>query len=323
MITRRAAGGLLKAAASILLCLWLLGRLDAQLLWRTLAGVSRPHLAAALLLLAPNLGFQALKWGLLVRSQLPECAAGCIARSFLGGMALGTLTPGRLGEHARAAWFGARRTELAALSLLDKLSAAAVTSLGGALGLLLLPRWDLSLFGRAAPLVLALLGLYAAAVLAWTLAGLALLLAPARVTGLLGRWPWLAARARFQRAHAAMGLVGRPRRLGLLLAALAFYGTYILQFTLLARGLGLAMPLAPAAAAGTMFLKSLFPVSLGDLGVRELFAANLFEGLGGAPEQAVGAAFLLFLINVLLPSLAGAVLAASGSGPPRRGAEAR
>jgi hypothetical protein len=227
------------------------------------------------------------------------------------------LTPGRVGEHARAAWFQGRATELTALSLLDKFSSAAVTSSCGALGLLLLPHWDLSLFGRAAPLVLGLLGAYAAAVLLWTLAGLALLLAPARVTGLLGRWRWLASFERFQRVHAAMAAVSRPRRAAVLATALAFYATFILQFCLLARGLGLDSPLVPAAAAGTMFLKSLFPISLGDLGVRELFAANLFESLGGAPERAVAAAFLLFLINVGLPSLAGSWLSPGSIRPSR------
>ncbi|MDP2359687.1 MAG: lysylphosphatidylglycerol synthase domain-containing protein [bacterium] len=298
-------GWLLKSAVALALCVWLLGRLDAPGLVRAVGDMSFLHLASALLLLVPNLAFQAIKWGLLVRAQLPRATGGRIVLSFLAGTALGTLTPGRLGEHARAACFGGRRTELAALSLLDKFSSAAVTSLFGALGLLLLPRWDLSIFGRAAPLVLLLLGLYAAAVLVWTLAGLALLLAPARVTGLLGRLPWLAARERFARVHGAMLLVRRPRRLGLLAAALAFYLTFITQFVLLARGLGLDSTLAPAAAAGTMFLKSLFPISLGDLGVRELFAANLFASIGGAPELAVTAAFLLFVINVLLPSLAG------------------
>lgn len=296
---------LVKAAAAAALCAWLLGRLDGARLREVLLHVSRPHLWAALALLPANLGFQTLKWGLLVRTQHPRSPVRQILRSFLAGMALGTLTPGRVGEHARAAWFEGRGTELTALSLLDKFSSAAVTSSFGALGLLLLPRWDLSLFGRGAPLVLALLGAYAAAVLLWTLAGLALLLAPARVTGLLGRWRWLAARERFRRVHAAMTAVHRPRRAAVLAAALAFYATFILQFSLLARGLGLDSPLVPAAAAGTMFLKSLFPVSLGDLGVRELFAANLFESLGGAPERAVAAAFLLFLINVGLPSLAG------------------
>jgi hypothetical protein len=296
----------LKALAAAALCAWLLGRLDGERLGEALLHISGPCLLAALALLPANLGFQALKWGLLVRTQHPRAGAGPIFRSFLAGMTLGTLTPGRLGEHARAAWFPGRTTELTALSVLDKFSSAAVTSLCGALGLLLLPRWDLSLFGRAAPLVLGLLGAYAAAVLGWILLGLALLLAPARVTGLLGRWPRLAAWERFRRVHEAMSAVGRPRRAAVLGAALAFYATFLTQFVLLARGLGLDQAGVPAAAAGTLFLKSLFPVSLGDLGVRELFAANLFESLGAAPERAVAAAFLLFLVNVGLPSLAGA-----------------
>lgn len=300
----------MKALAAVALCAWLLQRLDSARLMHTLREMETANLVWACFLLLPNLGFQLLKWSLLVRAQIPEAGLKTIVRSFFVGMTLGTLTPGRVGEHARVACFPGQRTELTALSLLDKLSSSAVTSLVGALGLLALP-WDLSLFGQAAPWVLALLGAYAVAVLGWSLGGLALLLAPARVTGLLGKLPWLAARQRFQRVHAAMGLVDRPRRLAVLGAALAFYATFITQFVLLAQGLGVRSALAPAAAAGTMFLKSLFPISLGDLGVRELFAANLFEGIGAPPEAAVGAAFLLFAINVLLPSLCGAYAASS------------
>lgn len=314
--------GWLKALAAAGLCAWLLHRLDSSMLIQVLRGMQPSWLLGALLLLLPNLAFQLIKWGLLVRALLPSATVGRISHSFFAGMTLGTLTPGRVGEHARAACFSSHRMELAALSLLDKLSSAAVTSLCGALGLLWLPQWDLSLFGRAAPWVLAGIALYALAVLAWTAGSLALLLAPARVTGLLGRLPWLAARERFQRVHAAMQVVDRPRRLAVLGAALAFYATFITQFVLLARGLGMSSPLVPAAAAGTMFLKSLFPISLGDLGVRELFAANLFASIGAPPEQAVTAAFLLFAINVLLPSLGGAWAALSLRGSISSGSSA-
>jgi hypothetical protein len=305
---------LAKGLLTLLLCGWLAGRLDTSRLLRLIEQLDPMPFMLALVMLPANIGFQYRKWALLVRSQLPQAASKRILTSLLAGFTLGTFTPGRLGEHARCAWFGQARTELAALSLVDKFSSASVTSLAGVAGLLLLPRWDLSIFGQAAPLVLWAVGLYACAVLLWVLLGLALLVAPARVTGMLKVLPVIARHERFQRIHAAMVLIERPRRIKLLVAAMAFYITFILQFCLLANALGFSHPLLPAAAAGTMFLKSLFPVTLGDLGVRELFAANLFAVIGAGPELAVSAALLLFVINLVLPTLPGAWLLLTDSG---------
>lgn len=298
----------LRLAVAAALAAWLLGRLDGRALLEALRGLSPAALAGALALLVPNLGLQYLRWAWLVRSRRPDAPSGLVWRSLLGGMALGTLTPGRVGEHGRAAWFAGDRTELVALSLLDKLASAGVTGLAGAAGLLWLPTWDLSIFGDFAPLVLGALAAYGAAVLGWSLAGLALLLAPGRITGWFRRLPGLGRSARLERVQKAMQLIDRGTRLKLLLAAAGFTTTFLAQFVLLVRGLGFHSQWDWAAAAGTMFLKSLFPISLGDIGVRELFAANLFESLGARPETAVAAAFLLFGINLLLPSLAGLAL---------------
>jgi glycosyltransferase 2 family protein len=305
---RRLIPWLLKLALATLLAGWLLGRLDGTELRSAFAGLSPGAFGLSLALLLPNLAFQYRRWALLVRSRLPAEPATRIWSSLLGGLALGTLTPGRLGEHGRAAWFNGARTELVALSLLDKLASAGVTGLVGAAGLLALPTWDLSIFGALAPVVLGALAVYGALVLAWSLAGLGLLLAPGRIVGWLRRLPWLGRSPRLERVHGAMRLIDRPRRLQLLLAAVGFYLVFLLQFVVLVRGLGFSSSHDWAAAAGTMFLKSLFPVSLGDIGVREVFAANLFQGLGARPETAVAAAFLLFAINLLLPSLAGLAL---------------
>lgn len=299
---------LLRFAVALALAGWLLGRLDGDALRTALSGLSPAALAAALLLLAPNLHFQHRRWALLVRCRFPEAGDGEIWRSLLGGMALGTLTPGRVGEHGRVAWFGGHRTELVALSLLDKLASAGLTAIAGAVGLLLLPSWNLSIFGALAPLVLGALFVYGVAVLAWSLAGLLLLIAPGRIAGWIAPLGRLAGRERWQRIHEAMRLVDRRTRLKVLGAAVGFYAVFILQFVILVRGLGFSSSWDWAAAAGTMFLKSLFPISLGDIGVRELFAANLFESLGARPEAAVAAAFLLFAINLLLPSLVGLAL---------------
>jgi uncharacterized protein (TIRG00374 family) len=295
-----------KPLIAIALVAWLLGRIDSDSMLQEILQIDPFYLLAALLLLVPNLAFQAMKWGTLLRSPHPEISRSAVWQSMLAGMTLGSLTPGRVGEHARILHFPkGTRTELAALSMLDKLASSTVTTLFGSMGLMLLPAWDLSIFGNIAGIILFALALYAALILAWALGSLLLLLTPRRVANLANRIKPLAKTHRFQRIRTALHGLSRRTRLQLLLAAIAFYSTFIAQFLLLLKGLGFAHPLSAAAASGTMFLKSLFPISLGDLGVRELFAANLFEGIGAAPELAIGAALLLFVINVLLPALLG------------------
>jgi hypothetical protein len=285
---------------------WLLNRVDSDRLLDLILDIQPLYFFLALALLLPNLWFQAMKWQVLVRSSLPQSSGATIWQSLLAGMTLGSLTPGRVGEHARILHFPkGTRTELAALSILDKLASTTITSLFGVIGLLLLPHWDLSIFGDTAKIILIALAAYAALVLAWSLGSLLLLVTPGRIANLANRLSPLAKMERFQRIRSALQGVRRTTRIKLLGAAAAFYATFILQFVLLMKGLGFHSSLSAAAAGGTMFLKSLFPISLGDLGVRELFAANLYEGIGAHPEAAIGAAFLLFLINVLLPALLG------------------
>jgi uncharacterized membrane protein YbhN (UPF0104 family) len=59
--------------------------------------------------------------------------------------------------------------------------------------------------------------------------------------------------------------------------------------------------------AAMMFLKSLVPVSLGDLGIREASSVYFYALRGIANATALNASLLLFVINILLPSLIGLI----------------
>jgi uncharacterized membrane protein YbhN (UPF0104 family) len=57
--------------------------------------------------------------------------------------------------------------------------------------------------------------------------------------------------------------------------------------------------------AAMMFTKSLIPISLGDLGIREASSVYFYSFCGVAESTSLSAALLLFAFNILLPSLAG------------------
>lgn len=208
------------------------------------------------------------------------------------------MTPGRVGEHARVLVFaGQSRAQLAGLSLLDRLVSSLVTVLAGAACLALLPGgWLPAPLGRAV-VTYAALSVFAHAGV------LALLLAPRHLLALCDRWAWLRGRDAWQQVRSGLVAVEPRRRLALLGWSLAFWACFILQFSLLVRGLGFGDPRIPAAAGGTFLLTALFPFSLGDLGLRELFSGVLFSTLGAEPSLVVTASLVLFGINVLLPAL--------------------
>ena len=62
------------------------------------------------------------------------------------------------------------------------------------------------------------------------------------------------------------------------------------------------------AISATMLVKSLLPISIGDLGIRESAAIFFLGKIGVHESTAFNASILLFLINLLIPSLVGLVL---------------
>jgi Uncharacterised protein family (UPF0104). len=54
-----------------------------------------------------------------------------------------------------------------------------------------------------------------------------------------------------------------------------------------------------------MFVKSLLPISIGDLGIREAGSIFFFSTYGISQAAALNASLLLFLINIFIPSIIG------------------
>ena len=264
------------------------------------------YLGLSLLLVIPNVLLQYLRWHTLVRSQLPDLPASRIWRSLWIGFPLGVVTPARLGEHARiTCLLPASRTQLTTISLLDRQVGGVITSLVGAVALWMLPTWHAASFSGMGEALRRLLFVAGGAVLLNNTLLLLTLLMPGRLTGLVQRIPRMGLVKTWIKIRDALCRITPTDRLLVVFWSVLFYTTFILQLVLLIRGLGFSHPLLWAAASGTMFIKTLFPISPGDLGVRELVAAALFSTIGVAPEAAVAGSFMLYLMNVLLPAICG------------------
>ena len=288
-----------KIIVAVLVLLVLVKRIQVEQLTAALAEANLRLIFAACALLGFNLYFQFAKWKLVIHRENKSVPDRRILYSLFVGMALGLATPGRLGDFGRTFFVqGADWARLLGLLMIDKLITLAVLYFVGIIGLShfislhMHPYVWLPIFIMAMLLVSAVL---------------LLLLRPTLLRNIA---------ARYHRATRRFGVIEKfvsgielatPQlTFKLFVLTVVQTLTYCTQFVLLIFAF-FRMAIMPAyfSAFSVMFTKSLLPISLGDLGIRES-ASVYFFGQGGVPEAAAfNASLLLFIINILAPSLVG------------------
>lgn len=261
----------------------------------TILSMQPSSVICACVLLIPNLGLQYLRWRMLLRLVDGRIGPAAVWLSLLAGFPLGLVTPGRWGELGRALFLPAYpRPAIAALTAVDKImNFAVIILLGGAgVGMLyqagFLPQFPVKL------VLLVVAVLVAAACLSLAPAFTRRLVRCRGVGGAAASWLHL-----LQRLDAKLIVM-------LLVLSVLFVATFSVQLVILVAGLHpLQAADGLAAALATFFAQSVLPFSVGDLGIRESAAAFFFSKVGVAPHAAFAAALLLFVINMLLPSLLG------------------
>ncbi len=253
------------------------------------------YLAGAFVLMGANLTIQVLKWRYFVRLMNPEISNTEAASSFLFGMTLGTLTPGQIGEFGgRVLGHGSLPAgRIIGLTLVDRLQMICILGLAGIMSLTVLFH-----FGEL---------LTICTVLPTALLFSFLFFEPRIVTRLVSflRFRFLK-RPIVQDFVEAVG-VFQPRQLFASFAySITFYLVIFLQMYLLLNAFSdVGFTDALLGFAAMMFLKALVPFSLGDLGVREASSVYFYALRGIASTTSLSASLLLFVINILLPSILG------------------
>ncbi len=253
------------------------------------------------MLLFFNILVEAKKWQGLAALAGPQPPA--LKKAFysvIGGIAAGLVTPNRLGEYpARLLLLGGRRPSLrlvtaAVLGVLSQLTALMWWGLAATVYLLFAGGagwlW-LCLGGAAGGLALALVAYFKA-----------------------GWWLSLVLRLRRLRRWAVIGRAMRNANRHLLCRTLALsvlrFAVYTTQFWLLLRCLNVPVtPLAGWASAAFFFWAiALIPnIAFAELGIRGGMALLVF-GKWGVAGGIVMATVLLWLLNLALPAVPGAVL---------------
>lgn len=255
-------------------------------------------LIVGILLLAANLGIRIWKWQLMVNCLRAGTTFREAAGSLLLGISLGSITPAELGEFAGRALHlpDARRSHLVGLTLLDRFQIMLVWTAFGVAAMALS-------FLRSVParsLVLAA-ALLIPAVLAWRL----------DLLSTVGHWMndrWTQ-RGWITRTLDGFGCLDRRDRARTLVLTVAFHLVLCLQMYSFVNAFGsVSLYHAILAASAVMFVKAVLPVSLADLGIREMASVYFFGLFGVASVAAVDSSLLLFMTNIVLPGAAGAFL---------------
>ena len=255
------------------------------------------YLTIAVLLVAANIGVQILKWRYFVRQVNPESTNLESIASYLFGLSLGTITPGQIGE------FGGRILRhsslkpgaIVGLTLLDKVQMICILGIGGITSLSFLYRMSVA--------TSLLLLLPSCAIL------LALFFRPRTLTSWTGNLKWKILKHPFVNDfNDAVGLFHKDQLIVSFALSLLFYFIICLQmYCLLNAFADVSVPQAFLGFASMMFLKAVVPISLGDLGIREASSVYFYSLVGVSAPVSLGAALLLFVLNVLVPSLAGLI----------------
>ncbi len=259
---------------------------------------ARPeYIVGAALLMVVNIGTQVLKWRYFVRLVDPTATNLETAASLLFGITLGAITPGQIGE------FGGRALHhssisaatIIGLTLVDKVQMMCIMGIAGVVSLVLLLQCG-PIVGTTAIAVATFLFL----VVFFRLNTLQRIMSRFKL-GFFERpviQDFLSAVSVF-RLHNLIVSFG---------LSAGFYIVIFLQMFLL---LNAFSPVNAGDAflgfAAMMFLKSLVPISLGDLGIREASSVYFYALRGIANATALNASLLLFAINILLPSLIGLI----------------
>jgi len=281
---------LIRIAVSLAMLLGLLLYISPEEILATVQGVDWRWLAAAGALMPVFLLSRIGKWLLLARQVAPDVRKRDVARGYLLGMALGIVTPGRVGEMARI-WGAGLPASCYGLFFFEKV--LEVTSLFS----------------------LSLLALISAGLLpAWVLA-------IALVCGGMAAVRWRKAflgLAAFTHRHlkrpsadnlAGLGRTVKSLRIsGCAILTVACQVLYCVQACLIMRSMDEAVNILVARLTPLVLLGNLVPITIGGVGARETIAVFLLRQENIAEGVAFNGFFLVAILNLFIPVLIGGII---------------
>jgi uncharacterized membrane protein YbhN (UPF0104 family) len=256
-------------------------------------------LVLALLLVPCNLGVRIIKWHFMLKRVQIDVQYHHTIKSLLLGISLGAFTPGELGDVLGRAWHipDVRKSHIVGLALLDRMQFLGTITVFGVWSILFL-LFPFSLFNIIVALVVCCISL----TLLISLGKLASV-THAKFTKL---WRTL----HLDGVLEGMGLFSTSEIVSLVSFTIIHQFVIVMQmFFLLNAFTRISLSTAFLGTSGTLFIQSVLPISLGDLGVREMSSMYFFSLCDVPREFALMATLLLFVMNIVLPGIVGVFIA--------------
>lgn len=292
----------LKLVLTVLILLYLIDRIQWTALKAEFREIRWIPLIIGFMLTIPNLWIQYIKWRYLVKIADPAIQGKDIFRSLMCGMAIGLVTPGRLGELARGWYIRTNdHAPLIGMGILDKLFSVS------ALALIVLPGvvWmhPPERRGTVEWLMIILAGIIA-------LMLLTVIIYPGILRALLRLFKKAVyTLPLYRKIFALISATDHFHHKQLMMSlgyGFIFQSVIYTQFFWLLQAFSDADYLPVFFAVNlAMFLKTLLPVAVMDLGVREGAVVFFLTKTGVTAAAAFNASLLLFISNVLLPGMIG------------------
>lgn len=274
--------------------------------WEDLDSTGVLLILTAIFMVIPNLLLEAMKWRLMIKPHYPDLKILRALQAVVAGMATGIFTPNRIGEYAGRLLYlePGHRMEAMVGTFIDRISQLAVTLLSGILVLgVFYSENSLEIVGEVSPVLGQTLLIVASSTLLLILSFLSFPKVLARlIPPFLLRYQWV---RQVQEGASTIQPVSVLRVFGLsVLRYLVFSSQYVLL--LHAMGWDAGVMIAYALVALVFLAKSVIPVpGILELGVRETIALEVFAMVNFAPAAAVQSTFLLYMVNIILPTLVG------------------
>lgn len=253
------------------------------------------YVALAFLLLGLNLGTRVLKWKMMLHAAENKTTTWEAFASLILGVSLGSFTPGQIGELGGRFMrlTNGKSAHIVGLAILDRTQLFLVLAMSG-----LTSYAFIAVENTATAVCLSLASVAVCLFLFFKLDWTQKILAVFDFKFLRSEW--------FGDFLESFGFLKNHHILPALSYSLAFSFVLYLQMYFLLNAFGNVDPwTAFLGFSAMMFFKSLLPISIGDIGVREASTVYFFSLLHVPSVIALNASLMMFVINLIIPTVMG------------------
>lgn len=292
---RRIAVLTAKAVVGAVLLYFVLSMVDLREVLRSLKSADVSYISLGVAFLGLNLATRILKWKLMLTAAGNRPTTWDAVASVLLGISLGSFTPGQLGEmggrYLRVT--NGKLAHVIGLTTLDRAQIFLVLAMSG------LTSYSFLIFSsREVASVASVLSIGACLFLYVHLELIQKLSTKLPLKFFRSEW--------FKDFTESFSFLSRKQIAISLLYSLAFNLVLFSQMYFFLNAFDRVDAwTAFLGFSAMMFFKSLLPISIGDIGVREASTVYFFSLLGVSTVVALNAALMMFAVNMILPSIVG------------------